>query len=322
MDIASNLHEVGIALGSGTYGDPALAITRGLLVENFSSGQESEVKPALELRGDKSSRRVTYGGLNYPVSGGMYLDVGNATSGSIGDILASILGAEAITAVGTGKYKHRLTLGASDLPPWFNLCSNLHPTPKQVSGVRFRSAKFSIPADGPAKVSFEGQAKTESDLAAQTLAHSDAPILHGHDATTFKVGGSTVTNFDNVEITVGAGVDAFRGIGSSRDLTQLYNKSSLIVATLSGITFEDEVERAKFKAAGSTSFQIKLADANGNYLEFYFPSVYYTAFTDPALGVDELLKLSCAIAVVGNPANWYIDLQSPYAVKFTDGAGP
>jgi len=322
MYYCSDLHQVGLALGSGDYGTAAGSITRGLLVETCDIQPERKVEPAPDVRGDLSVRRTGAGGQDYKISLGAALDVGDSSGAGIGDILASVLGKDTGTSLGGSKYKHRLQLDATCAPPWFNIWTDILPTPKQLTGIRFGSFKISIDSSATMiKFTADGIGKEQSDLAAQTLSFASAPLLDPLAVSVFTLGGGTVINFDKADITITSELEAFRPLANSRLISQLFRKKFDIDVALSGLSFSDETERNKFLGSQTdTSLDLKILDANSDYLEFYFPAMRYKTFKDPGIARDDLLKMSLTSLVLGDPANWYVDIKNGYSKRYDTGA--
>lgn len=322
MNVISKLSKVGVALGSGTYGDAALAFTRGLLVSSFVANPGKQtVEPVNEVRGDLSIRRITQGGIDYDASLAFPLDVGDATSASIGDFIAALLGKDTGTNLGGSLYKHRLQVENTDVPPWLNLWSDKDATLRQYKGFRPASIKISMKAgEGQASCEVSGAFKDESDLAAQTLVFSAAPLLLPSNVLTFTVGGATVTNYDTCDIEITTAQERFRNLGNSRVVKNIHRKDVKVEVSMSGLAFTDETERAKYKANTASSLGIKIADSANNYLELVAPETYWTAFEGPNISGEDMLKTSGKHLVTGALANWYFDLQNAYSKRYDTGA--
>jgi hypothetical protein len=298
--MVSKLQKVGLALGAGTYGDAAASFTRGLLVSKFDVKPSSKIEGVKEVRGDLSTRRVTVPPIDYEATLGFPLDVGDNASANIGHLLQALFGTDTIT--GSSPYTHTFSRQDSSTPTWFNMFCDAASVDKQYTGFRGTSLKFSIKSDsGMIDVEAQGIVKDEADLvAAQTLAFSGSPLLLPSQATTFTLGGSPVTNFDQLDITIKSEVDRFRPIGTSRAISQAYRKDFSIELALQGLAFSDETERAKFKAVTSSSFNLILTDSNLNYLRFNFPEIYFTGWEGPSINDTDLLRISAAALVTGN----------------------
>jgi hypothetical protein len=322
MNIISQLHQMGVALGSGTYGDATVAFTRGMLVSALTMNPAKQtVQPINEVRGNLSIRRVTQGGLDYDGSLSFPMDVGDATSASIGDFIAALLGLDTGTSLGGSLYKHRLQVLDTATPPWLNLWSDKDAVLRQYKGFRPASIKISMKAgDGQISCEVSGLYKDEADLAAQTLAFSTCPLLLPHNVVTFTVGGASVTNFDTCDIEIATTQEAFRALGNSRVVNNVYRKDVKVEVSLSGIAFADETERAKYKANTTSSLGIKVTDSAANYLELVAPETYWTAFEGPNVSGTDLLKVSGKHLVTGALANWYFDLKNAYSKRYDTGA--
>ncbi|MEO0205870.1 MAG: phage tail tube protein, partial [candidate division WOR-3 bacterium] len=243
---------------------------------------------------------------------------GSAGSGGIGDFLASIYGDETGSIPESGKYLHVFSLLESAFPPWFNLWSDKDAVSKQVVGFRCGSLKFTIDGkEGQIPVEVEGISKSESNLSSQTLTFSDKQIVIPSNATTVKLGGSTV-DLESIEITIEREQEGINTVGTSRDISTLISgKTFKISFALSGLAFSNETERTKFKNVGSSSLELKIEDDAGWYLHFDFPEIYYTAFEGPSISDTDVLRVSLNGMVTGEDHS--ISLLNDYQYKYTDG---
>lgn len=319
----TKLKKAAINIGGATYGAVSAAFTRGLLVSDADWSLEHAVEPVAELRGSLRTTRVTKGPITIKPKLTFPLDAGDATSGSVGDFLASVLGTETGAAIGDGTFTHKFTLLESASPTWFNLYTDKDYTPKQVTGFRVGNLKFAMNAKDPiVPVTVEGTAQDESDLAAaQSVVFSGSSLLTPQNIATLNIAGSAADNFDACEINIMRDQEGLQMLGNTRVISGLASgKKFAITFTLSGLLFGNETERAKAKAVTSSAFELKLQDAAGYYLHFYFPEVFYQTFTDPVLSDGELERISIAGIVTGDPANWYVTLKNNYAKRYDTGA--
>lgn len=315
---ASKLKKVGVALGSGTYGDASLAFTRGLLVSDFDANPSQSVEPVGEVRGTLNTIRTTKGPIEHKAKLSFPLDAGDATSASIGDFLASILGAEAGSIV-SAKYKHRFTSNDDCEPAWFNIWSDKDATPKQYCGFRASNLKLTFDSkEGVVPCEVEGQFKNESNLAAQSLVFSAAPLMVPSMIGTLTLGGSAIADLESVEFNIARGMEGINTLGTSRYINRLNSgKSLLLTLAMNGIAFTTETERAKFLANTSSSFGLKLTDGSSYYLELTFPEMYFQTFEGPSLKGEDVLRVSLAAIVTGSA--WTIDLYNLYPNLYTTG---
>ena len=312
-DEISRLCNVGIKLGGTSYGALPTSYSRGLLVKSFDANPGSEVAPVPEVRGKLATMRVTIPPVSYAPKLNFALDVGDPLSAGIGDFLASVYGKETGTKDGSN-YKHKFQLKNTGQPPWLNIWSDKDAVPKQVVGFRVGSLKMVIDAkQGLIPVDVTGMAKDESNLASQSLAFSDEALLTPHMATILKLGGASVETFESIELTLIREQEGLNFVGSSRTIGDAVSgKSFAFEIVLNGLNFADETERAKFKAVGTSSFELKLIDPAGNYLHCVAPQINYKSFEGPGINDADLLRLSIAAFVTGDEANHYIELQNLY----------
>jgi hypothetical protein len=323
----SQLTKVGVALGSGAYGTASGSFTRGILASAFGGvSPQHTVNRVPSVRGDMSTQKTTKGPIRYPGLAMTFpLDVGNLTSASIGDFLASIFGNESGVDEGAGIYSHQFDIqSATDTPPWLNLWSDKDAVNKQIQGLRVGSLEFSLDGnadDGVIPVTVGGICQTESDLSAdQSLVFSDEPLLTPADASTISIGGA-VTNFDILTITITRGQVGFKPISNVRTINELISGTEFsMIITAEGLNFATETERDKFKGNNSTSFALTLTDSNSNFLQVTAPVVDYQTFDGPDISDTDILKISCAMIVKDAPGDFYVKLQNEYSNKYTDGS--
>jgi hypothetical protein len=299
----SRLKKVGLALGSTTYGTASGSFTRGLLVSSFNIKAKADPERVPEIRGDLSTRRVTKPVQDYDASLKFPLDLGDNASANIGDFLANILGTDTIS--GSSPYTHTFTRLDSATPSWHNLYSDKDITAKQYTGFRCNSLKFSIKGDASEiEVEAAGIVKDESALAgAQSLVFSGSPLLLPSQASTFQVGGSTVENFDQIDITIFRNFQRFHPVGNSRVISKALGKDFGIDVAMQGLQFASETERDKFKAVTSSAFNLIFTDANNMYLRFNFPEIFYSSWPDESdLNDTDLLRFSCGAIVTDGSA--------------------
>lgn len=324
MDEISRLKKVGLALGSSTYGTVSSSFTRGLLVKDFSCSPAQDIKAIPELRGTLDTVRVTKGPITYSAKTSFALDVADATSAGIGDFLGSIYGTDTGTLVAGSPnlYKHKFSLAQTGNPSWLNIWTDKDATSKQYTGFMPASLKVNFSAkEATISCEADGILQTESTLASdQSLIFSDEPLLTPQGITVLKLGGSSVTTFESIDINLKREQEPIQFLGSSRVIGELVSgKAFSIELSLNGLKFANETERAKFLAVGATSFELKVLDANSNYLHFVFPEIYYTTFEGPELNDTDVLRISMAAIVTGDSDNHYIELQNTYSKGYDDG---
>ncbi len=312
----SRLQKVGLALGASTFGTASGAFTRGLLVSEFNVTPSGGAGRVAEVRGTLATNRISIPPLDYDVSMKMPLDLGDASSANIGDILLNIMGTD--TVAGSNPYTHTFTREDSATPDWHNLYSDKNAVNKEYRGFRANSVKFSIKGDASQiDVDVAGLLMTADDLAGtQSLTFSGSPLVLPSQASTFTIGGSAVANFDSVEITIFREYQRFHPIGNSRVITNAYGKTYGIDVALQGLDFANETERAKFLAATSSSLNLILTDANSMYLRFNLPEVYYSSWEDPAIADTDLLRVSAGMIVTDGSAPSVI-LQNARATAYS-----
>lgn len=315
----SKLKKVGVALGGATYADPSGSFTRGLLASDLSVNPSQTVDPVPEVRGTLNTIRTTKGPIEHKCKVSFPLDAGDNTSASIGDFLASILGAEAGSIV-TAKYKHRFTAGDVCDPAWLNLWSDKDATPKQYCGFRAGTLKMTVDAkEGLIPVEVEGLLKNESSLGAQTLAFSGAQLIVPSMASVLTLGGSSIADIESIEFNIARGQEGVNTLGTSRNINRLVSgKNLLLTLALNGLAFSTETERAKFLANTTSSLALKLLDGDGHYLEINAPEITYQTFDGPDVKGEDLLRLSIAALVTGD--DWFVDLYNTYSKLYTTGA--
>jgi len=272
----SSLQQVGLELGAGNYGTAATSFARGLMVTSFTANPGAQsVDRVPEVKGTLGISRVTKGPLDWDVSLGFPLDVSTTGGAGIGDFLASLMGTDTGSLAG-GVYTHKFTVAETALTPWLNLYSTKDYVPKQVSGFKCNSIKFSIKSsDGMIGVEVGGVAQGESDLAAtQTLTFAAAPLMIPSNVTTFTVGGTAVTNFESVDITLKSENDKFRALGTSRGITNAYRKAWSVEIALSGLNFASETQRTAYTNVTSSAFNLVLTDSGSKTISFVFPETH------------------------------------------------
>jgi len=321
-DNVSVLQQVGVALGASTYGTAAVSFTRGLLATNFTANPASQtVERVPEVKGTYGINRVTKGPLDYDVSLGFPLDVSVNAAGGIGDFLAALMGTDT-GSVNTGVYTHAFTVQESSLPCWLNLYSTKDYVPKQITGFRPSSIKFSIKSsDNFIPVEISGIAKDESDLvAAQTLTMASAQLIVPSNVTTFTVGGSTVTNFESVDITLTNEIERFRPLSSDRTILNAYRKMWSVEIALSGLNFASSTQRSAYKDVTSSAFSLTLTDSGAKTLAFAFPECYIKSFEGPNVANTDLQKINMSLMATGTLANQTVTLKNTYANRYDTGA--
>lgn len=317
----SRLQELGVELNTGAYGTTVASFTRGLLVTGFDSNLAQTVEPVPEVRGNLETRRVTQGPQDHAATLSFALDVGGSASGGIGDFLGSIYGKDTGTDPGGGDFDHKFTLLNDAQPSQLNFWSAKDQDAKQYRGFRPGSVKFTFGSgEGMSTVEVEGILKDTEELATQTLVFANMPLILPSQATTFKVGGVAITNFETVEITITREQEPFRPIGNSKKINELFSgKEFKIEIVLAGLDFANETEKDKFAAVTSSSFELIFTDASGNTLDFDFPEIFYQVFDGPAINDTDILKVSATSIVTGDAANHSISLRNQFNKQYDDG---
>lgn len=301
--VSSRLKKIGIELGVAPYGTPATTFTHGLLASAFSCNPKTEVKGVPEVRGDFSTRRVTTkAALDHDLALSFPLDLGDTTSGNIGQFLAAIFGIDTKTGSGPS-YIHTFSRADVSDPVWFNLFADKDFSPKQYLGFRAQTLKFSLKAgEGLINVDVSGIVKGESDLTNPgVLVFSAAPIVSPQEASVLTFGADTA-GFEELNITITRDVQRYRVIGASRLINNALTKSFQIQVDAKGLVFASEVTRAKFLAGTSDSLALTLSDPTINSLAFNFGELYHTAYDGPDIKDTDLLNVSLASLITGNAA--------------------
>lgn len=317
MSIVSKLKKMGIALGANPYATASSSFTEGLLVSDFECNPTQTVEPIAEVRGSLNTFRTTKGPIEYKAKFAFPLDAGSNGAGSIGQLLASVYGAEAGTDVGA-LFQHLFTLAETEFPPYLNLWNDKDSTPKQYKGFRASSLKFAINAkDGLIPVECEGMLQGESSLTNQTLTYSDAPILVPSMISDIKLNGSAITELETVEITISRGQEGVNTLGNSRNINRLVSgKNFSISLALSGIVFATETERTAFLANTNSSFNLTLNDGT-NELEFSFPEIKYQTYDGPSIKGEDIQRVSLVAIVTGSGHS--ITLTNSHAKNYVSG---
>jgi len=317
----STLKKVGVNLGSGDYGDVSSNFTRGLLVSAFSSNIEQSVEKVSAISGKFGAPRVSKGGLNYNPSLTFPLDLGDNESAGIGDFLACIFGAEVGVAV-SSNFLHTFSPENSCTAPWLNLWSDKDIKSKQVTGFKPNSIKITLNSgEGSIQCEVSGIAKSESDLIAdQTLVFSTVEMLTPDMTTLLQLGGASATNIDNVEITLTNEIEGFRPLGVSRDISKAFKKNIGIEISVSGLAFEDEIERDKWKNVTDTSFALTITDPDTNYLAITLAEAHWNSNEGADINEEDLLKMSGTIFATGDESGWIVALKNKYSKSYVDGS--
>jgi hypothetical protein len=313
----SRLKKVGVALGASTYGTAALSFTRGLLCSAFNVTPKGDPQRVSEVRGAMSTVRLTKPVLDYDATLKFPLDTGDATSAGLGDFLASIMGVD--TKTGSNPYVHTFTRLDSATPSWLNLYADKDIDAKQYTGFYANSVKLSIKGDAEQiDVEVAGIAKDVSELAgAQSIVFSAAPLLVPSGVSTFTIGGSSVTNFDQVDITIFRDIQRFHPIGNSRVISAAFAKNYGIDVAMQGIQFAAETERDKFIAMTASSLNLILTDSAANYVRFNFPEMFYSSWPDESnINDTDMLRFSCG-AIVTDGSTPQVIIQNARSTAYT-----
>lgn len=207
-----------------------------------------------------------------------------------GEILEAAFGTDTIS--GSGPYTHTFTMAAKAQPSSQSLWVNNGATQINWSGCMLSKLVFDIKA---------GQfVTTEADFLGSKYAsgttHSpsySALYPFKFDQVTFTVGGSGVTLYKDIKLTIDkmAAIDPL--IGGSIYSNVVYQKG-LMLELAATIVVEDTTEWAKFTAGTATSFIIALTSTQQtsgvNYsLTFNIPVAYYKSAPMPlANGLIEI----------------------------------
>ena len=305
--LASNLKQVGLALGGGTYPTAASSFTRGLLVSAFSCNPKINLAPVPEVRGTFNTFRVTKNAAkDFDLSMSMPLDCGDNTGGDIGYLLYAILGVD--TKSGSGPYTHRFTLLDDSNPPYLNIFSDKDAVnPKQYLGFRPQSLTFKLKAgDGIVNVDVKGIVVDEAAIATQTLVFSGAPVVSPQEAVLSNTDGPIL--WEEMDITITRDVERRRVVGSSRLVRDTPTKGFMIKFTGKGLQFATEAIRNRFLAGTSDLLSLLLTDASANYLKFNFPEMYFDTFDGPDIKDKTLLDVSMGGFITNS--TYYVELQN------------
>lgn len=321
-DVISQLQQCAVGLGTSTYSTPSASFTRGLLVSQFTANPATQsVERVPEVSGSLRTGRVTKGPLGYDVTIGMPLDVGSASSGGIGDFLAALMGTDTATSGGVGVGTHVFTVAETSTPPYLNLYSTKDAVAKQIQGFRPSQIKFSVKSgDGMCAVEVTGKAQTESDLAAaQTLTFASVPLMVPSNVSAITVGGSAVTNFESVEITLKNEQEEFRPLSTSRTPANVYRKAWSANIALSGINFAAETQRTAYIGVTTSAFALTLTDSGTGSLAFAFPQVNITSFEGPNVADTDLMKINMGLMATGTLSAETITLRNAYTTNYGTG---
>jgi hypothetical protein len=316
----SQLQQIGVALASA-YGTPSISFTRGLLASKYDAnpGKQS-VDRVPQVLGTKAIMRVTKGPLDFDVSIDMPLDAGASAGAGIGDFLATLMGTDTATKAG-GLATHVFTFKEAALLPSLNLFSTKDAVHKQITGFIAQEIKFTIKSsDNFIPVSITGFAKDEEDLAAaQTLAYSALPLIIPSDAATLKVGGASVANFEQIEISLKSEGERFRPVGLSRAIANIYSKTYRVEIKLTGLNFAAETQRIAYRDVTTSSFELDIGPVFTNDLHFAFPQCNITEFTGPNIADTDLMKINLTLLATGTLANQKVTIGNDYLINYSTG---
>lgn len=311
---AADLKKVGVQVGAGTYGDAGAAFTEGIACNEFSTPITFAPEPINNVAGSFQHRKTSKPPIFHDLSLGFDLDVGDNASGNIGHFLQSIFGTD--TDTGSDPYQHKFTRNDTSTPTWFNLYSDKDETNKQYRGFRANSVVFTIDGEaGNIPVVVGGIYQLESALApAQSLVYSTSDPLTAHDASTFTLGGSPVTNFKTCEITITRDNVRHKPISNLQTIANQFTQNFDIGVTMTGLNFANETEYDKFKAGTTTAFVLTLTDGNSNYITFFLDALKYNAWEPPAASSNTLLNITAGAFQTGNGG--YVTLQNARAANY------
>jgi hypothetical protein len=321
MERIGELQLMALALGTSTYPTAAVAFTRGLLVSTFNAGAgKQKVDPVPEMRNKLEAVRMTKGPIDYDASMSFPLDVGDATSASIGDFLGSLFGTDT-GSVATGIYTHLFSVLESAQPSYLNLYSTKDAVNKQCLGFVPVELKITIKnTEGLISCDVAGFFASEADLvAAQSIVVSAEPIMVPSHITLFKIAGTSVLNtqWESCTISIKREYEKGRYLGTSRNISDRYGKNFRITVDLEGIEFADDVERAKFIGVSATSFQITLTASANHTLDLTLPETYYQTFEGPVMA-SGVQKIKCSM--LGTNTSQTCTLKNVYPNRFDTGA--
>jgi hypothetical protein len=311
-----------VGLGTSTYATVSAAFTRGLMVSNFNAGPgKQKVDGVPEIRNKLEINRVTKGPIDYDASLSFPLDVGDATSASIGDFLGSLFGTDT-GSVSTGVYTHLFTVLESSQPSYLNLYSTKDAINKQCVGFVPVELKLTIKqTEGLITCDVSGFYQSESDLvAAQSVVFSGEQCMLPSQATLLKIAGSSVANtqWETCTITIKRDYDKGRFIGTSRNIADRYGKNFRTTVDLEGIEFADDTERAKFIANTTSSFQITLTESANHTLDLTLPTTYYTTWDGVNLNNEDVMKIKVSMLATGTAQT--CTLKNVFAARYDNGA--
>lgn len=311
---AGDLKKVGVRVGSGSYAGASASFTQGLLCNEFNTPIAHAPEPINRVGGSFQIRKTSKPPIFRDANLTFDLDVGDNTSGNIGHFLQTIFGQDTLS--GSSPFQHKFTRNDTSAPTWLNLYSDKDETNKQYLGFKANSITFTIDGEaGSIPVVVAGIFKTEAALgAAQSLVYSTSEPLTGHDASTFTLGGSPVTNFKTCEITITRDTVRHKPISNSQYILNQYAQNFGIAVAMTGLNFNNETEYDKFKAKDTTAFVLTLTDGNSNYLTFNLPALQYNSWEPPALSSDTLINISVGAYETGDAG--FVTLQNERAANY------
>jgi hypothetical protein len=322
MERISKLQTFAVGLGTSTYSTISAAFTRGLPVSSFNAGPgKQKVAGVPEIRNKLEIIRVTKGPIDYDASLSFPLDVGDATSASIGDFLGSIFGTDTGSVAG-GVFTHLFTVLESSQPSYLNLFSTKDAINKQFCGFVPTEVKITIKiTEGLLTCDVSGFYQKESDLVAtQTVVYSGEQCILPSQVSLMKIAGTTVAEnqWETCTISIKRDYDKGRFLGTSRNIADRYGKNFTITVDIEGIEFADDTERAKFVSNTASSFQITLTESANHSLDLTLPTAYYTAMDGVNLNNEDVMKIKCTMLATGTAQT--CTLKNVYPNKYSDGS--
>ena len=318
----SALQQIGVELGSGTYGTASSSFTRGLLAGSLANNMTQSVDRVPEVSGSLATRRVGKGPLDFETSLSTFLDVGSNLSAGIGDFLAALMGTDT-GSLAAGVYTHKFTVSESAYPPWLNIYSTKDYVPKQILGFAPSQIKFSIKAgESWIPVEISGSSKDEADLvAAQTLTYASAPLMVPSNITALTIGGTNVlcTDYESIDITLKNEQEKKRVLCNSRTGVRPVRKGWSVEIAIAGFNPQSETLRTAFKDVTASSFGLTLTDSGSKTIQFAFPETYAKSYEGPSISDQDLLKVNVAMIATGTLANQYIEIKNSYAKNYGTG---
>lgn len=278
------LTELGLALESN-WGTAIATVTKGILANAFSANPVTTAERVPEMDGSLVRSRSSAGGINFEPSFTFFLDPGDTTGASVGEILASIFGQDTVTG-STDPFTHTFAAAQNAEPPSFTLYRKTGTLIKTYAGFRAGSIKFSLTANDPRiPVEVTGIAKVEADIGAKTLTFSDEALLVPSQVA-FNIDDAANNDMESIEITFTRNLEGVHTLSSSRNINRLPSGDFLIDIVMNGIEASAETLRDKFLALhdGSTEqfdIDLNIIRTASRKLEIDIPKAFFVSHEGP-----------------------------------------